>query len=53
MPEKNKNLDPKSYTEKKRENVFIFCVTSFNAFWKFLKLGNLAWDFFRLVFGPG
>ena len=26
-------------------NVFIFCVISFNAFWKFLRLGNSPWDF--------
>ena len=26
-------------------NVFIFCVISFNNFWKFLLLGNSAWHF--------
>ena len=34
-------------------NVFIFRVISFNAFWKFLRLRNSAWDFWGLIFGPG
>ena len=25
----------------------------FNAFWIFLRLGNSAWDFFGVNFGPG
>ena len=29
-----------------------FCVITVNAFWKFLRLENLAWDFCRLIFGP-
>ena len=28
-------------------------VMSFNAFWKFLRLGNSACDFLGLIFGPG
>ena len=31
-------------------NVFIFRVTSFNAFWKFLRLTNSAWDFLGVNF---
>ena len=35
-------------------NVSIFLVISFNAFWKFLLwLGNSAWDFLEVNFGPG
>ena len=30
-------------------NVSIFHVISFNAFWKFSCLGNLAWDIFGVV----
>ena len=33
--------------------IFLFFVLSFYAFWKFLRLVNSAWDFFRLIFGPG
>ena len=29
---------------------FIFHLISFNAFWKFLRLGNSAWDFFSVFF---
>ena len=36
-----------------KTNVSIFCVMSFNAPWKFLWLGNSAWDFLGLNFGPG
>ena len=32
--------------------VFIFHVISFNAFWKFLWLGNSAWDFLSFVGNP-
>ena len=31
-------------------NVFIFRVRSFNAFWTFLRLGNLACDFYEVFF---
>ena len=31
----------------------IFRVMPFNAFWIFLSLGNLAWDFLGVNFGPG
>ena len=34
-------------------NVSIFRVVSFNVFWKFSWLGNSAWDFWGLNFGPG
>ena len=34
-----------------KTNVSIFRVISFNAFWKFLWLGNSAWDFSGLSFG--
>ena len=34
-----------------KTNVSIFRVISFNAFWKFLWLGNSAWDFSGLNFG--
>ena len=34
-------------------NVFTFRVISFNAFWKFLRLRNSAWDFWGLIFDPG
>ena len=29
---------------------FIFRVISFNAFWKFLRFGNSAWEFLRVNF---
>ena len=32
---------------------FIFHLISFNAFWKFLRLGNSAWDFFSVFFFVG
>ena len=32
---------------------FIFCIKSFNAFCIFLRLGNSAWDFWAVSFGPG
>ena len=34
----------------KMTNVSIFCVMSFNAPWKFLWLGNSAWDFLGVKF---
>ena len=35
-------------------DVSIFCLFFFfNAFWKFLWLGNSAWDFFGVKFCPG
>ena len=30
--------------------MFLFCFISFNAFWKFLWLGNSAWDFLGVKF---
>ena len=33
-----------------KTNVSIFCVMSFNAPWKFLWLGNSAWDFLGVKF---
>jgi len=30
-----------------------FLVISVNPFWKVLRLGNSAWDFWGLIFGPG
>jgi len=36
-----------------KTNVSIFHVISVNAFWKFLWLGNSAWDSWGLKFGPG
>ena len=33
-----------------KTNVSIFCVMSFNAPWKFLWLGNWAWDFWGVKF---
>ena len=32
---------------------FIFRIKSFNAFCIFLRLGNSAWDFWAVSFGPG
>ena len=34
-----------------KTNICIFRVVSCNAFWKFLWLGNSAWDFLGLNFG--
>ena len=33
-----------------KTNVSMFHVMSFNAFWKFLWLGNLTWDFLGVKF---
>ena len=32
--------------------IFLFGI-SFNAFWKFLRLGDSAWDFLGVIFRPG
>ena len=45
---------PRSSANKVQPNLFCgcFCVITVNAFWKFLRLGKLAWDFCRLIYGP-
>ena len=51
-PLKNPGYAPESTTKHVFKH-FIFRVILFNTFWKFLRLGNSAWDFLGVNFDPG
>ena len=51
-PLKNLGYAPESTTKHVFKH-FIFRVILFNTFWKFLRLGNSAWDFLGVNFDPG